>query len=414
MKIEMIKISQLKDSDYNPRKKLKPGDVEYEKIKKSIKEFGIVEPLVINSKKEIIGGHQRKTVAKNLKYKELPCYTVDDMSPEKEKALNIALNKISGEWDDEKLFEVLQDLKIDENDFLLTGFDFSEFDELFKQYDNAGYEYSKSGEGTHGKEDDFDVDKELEEIEEPETKRGDIYLLGEHRLMCGDSTDKNDVDVLINNNKIDMVFTDPPYGVDYSSKNEQLNKLDGGKRIQKEIKNDNIKDYKEFFKSFLELIPFSDYNTFYITMSSMELHNLRLAIEESKYKWCDYLVWVKNNHVLGKKDYNSKHEFIVYGWKGKHKFYGDFSTTVLEYNKPLKNVLHPTMKPIELICKLINDGSLEGMNIYDGFGGSGSTLIACEQLKRNCFMMELDEKYCDVIVNRWETYTEQSAKRIKR
>lgn len=190
--------------------------------------------------------------------------------------------------------------------------------------------------------------------------------------------------------------------------------MDNGKRIQKDIENDNINNYEEFFTKFLgNIIPhFNDYNTFYIFMSGKELHNLRLAVENNDCKCGDYLIWVKNNHVLGRKDYNSKHEFCLYGWYGKHKFYGDFSTTVLCFDKPLKNDLHPTMKPIELLAKLIKDGSPVGGNILDVFGGSGSTLIACEQTNRNCYMMELDPNYCQVIIDRWEEFTGMEAEKI--
>lgn len=393
MKIIEIDIDKIKPYTNNPR----INENAVEKVAESIKQFGFKQPVVLDKNNIVVAGHTRLKASKKLNLKKIPCFYADDLTDEQIKAYRLADNKTGefADWDIEKLNIELEELNNLDLSFDMSDFGFEEIEEDKKV-----------------EEDDFNADEAIESITEPVTKRGYIYKLGNHRLMCGDSTNKNDVELLIDNNKIDSLITDPPYGVDYSSKNEFLNKMDKGNRVQKEIKNDNIKDYKEFFKSFLELIPFSDYNTFYITMLGQELHNLRLAIEECKYKWCDYLIWVKNNHVLGRKDYNAKHEFIVYGWKDKHKFYGDFSTTVFEYNKPLKNDLHPTMKPIELICKLINDGSLEGMNIYDGFGGSGSTLIACEQLKRNCFMMELDEKYCDVIVKRWEDYTGKKSKLI--
>jgi len=208
-----------------------------------------------------------------------------------------------------------------------------------------------------------------------------------------------------------MVLTDPPYGVDYSAKNEFLNKLDKGNCVQKDIENDNITDYLQFFTDMFESIKtvINDYNTLYVFMSGAELHNLRIALEKTEGKWSDYLVWVKNNHVLGRKDYNAKLEFCMYGWFNHHKFYGEFNTNVLEFDKPLKNDLHPTMKPIPLLAKLIQDGTKENMNVLDLFGGSGSTLIACEQTQRNCYMMELDPEYCQVIINRWEEYTGQRA-----
>ncbi len=248
------------------------------------------------------------------------------------------------------------------------------------------------------------------------SKTGDIFLLNnKHRVMCGDTTKREDVEMLMDGKKADLLLTDPPYGVDYSNKNEFLNKFDKGHRNQNHIKNDSIEDYRKFFFSFLDIVPFNDYNIFYIFMSGKELHNLRLALDDAVCVCVDYLVWLKNNHVLGRKDYNSKHEFIVYGWKGKHKFYGNFSTSILEFNKPLKSELHPTMKPIELLCRLINDGSLKDFIILDSFLGSGSTLIAAEQLSRICYGMEIDPIYIDVILKRYYTlYPQHDIKCLNR
>jgi site-specific DNA-methyltransferase (adenine-specific) len=259
-------------------------------------------------------------------------------------------------------------------------------------------------------EDEFDLDQQVPPI----AKLGDIWKLGSHRLMCGDCTKKEDVDKLLNGVKVDLLLTDPPYGVDYSAKNEFLNEMDKGNRIQKDIENDALSKlgYRDFFTSFLKLIPFADYNIFYIFMLGFALHYLRLALDDCQLIWGDYLLWVKNNHVLGRKDYNAKHEFIVYGWKRHHKFYGGFNTTVLQYDKPLMSELHPVMKPIELLAKLIDDGSQKDMVVYDPFLGSGSTMIACEQKNRFCYGMEIDPHYCDVIIARWEKYTGKKAKHV--
>ncbi len=202
-----------------------------------------------------------------------------------------------------------------------------------------------------------------------------------------------------------MVFTDPPYGVAYAEKNKYLNSIAFANRISTPIINDNIKDYKEFFKSFLDKFILNDYNAFYITISGQKLLELLEALRSLNYKMSQVLVWVKNNHVLGRQDYANKHELIVYGWIGKHKFYGDFDTTTWVIDKPLKSDLHPTMKPIELIVKAINNSSKCGMIVLDIFGGSGSTLIACEQTDRKCYMMEIDEHYCQVIIDRWLNFT---------
>jgi DNA modification methylase len=231
--------------------------------------------------------------------------------------------------------------------------------------------------------------------------------------MCGDSTDSRQVKQLLGDRRVDQLLTDPPYGVNYAAKNEMLNKFDKGNRVQTPIENDNITDYRAFFAAFLGCIPFADYNTVYVFMAGQELHSARLALDDAGIKWGDYLVWLKNNHVLGRKDYNAKHEFVVYGWKGKHKFYGDFSTTVLEYNKPQKNELHPTMKPVELIARLMADGSTAAALVYDPFLGSGTTLIAAEQLGRTCYGLEIDPHYVDVIIKRWEQLTGKEAELVQ-
>ncbi|HCK99515.1 MAG TPA: hypothetical protein DHW42_05345 [Candidatus Marinimicrobia bacterium] len=260
------------------------------------------------------------------------------------------------------------------------------------------------------KKDGLTDDDAVPEEVEPKCKEGDLFQLGNHRLLAGNSTKSEDVQTLMGRGKIDMLLTDPPYGLDYSGKNEFLNKYDKGNHIQKDIKNDNIEDYKQFYSDFISVIPFNDYNTIYIFMSSKELHNLRLAIEDCGCVWGDYLVWVKNNHVLGRKDYNPKCEYILYGWKTRHKFYGGFEVNVIRYNKPSVNNLHPTMKPVGLLEKLLRDGSKVNSIIYDPFLGSGSTLIACEKTNRRCYGMEIDLHYCDVIIKRWEDFTGQKAK----
>jgi DNA modification methylase len=395
MKIKKIAINKLNPANYNPRIDLQPGDEEYENIKMSIKKFGYVEPCIINvsNNNTVISGHQRIKVLKELGYNDIDC-VLTELTIDEEKALNISLNKIDGIWDKQKLVKMLDELKnIEMLEF--TGFDDVSLENLKNQLEEI--EEAESDNSSNTYEDNFD-NKNVKKI----TKQGFLYQIGNHVLLCGDSTKQDDVNILFQDNiKVDSLITDPPYGVDYSSKNSDLNKLDNGNRIEKKIENDLIEDYREFFGNFLKIIPFNDYNTFYIAISSQHIHDVKLAIEDCKFKWSDYLIWVKNNHVLGRKDYNSKHEFFVYGWKGKHKFYGDFSTTILEYDRPNKNDLHPTMKPVKLLSRLICDGSKENMIIYDAFGGSGSTLIACEQLKRRCYMIEIDPDYCDVIIQRY-------------
>jgi len=407
LKIKKLPMSELINAEYNPRKDLQESDPEYQKIKKSIDEFGYIEPIIVNencenNKYRIVGGHQRVKVLNDLGYTDIDCVIVG-LDETKEKALNVALNKISGEWDNQKLYEVLKDFG--EDDFLLTGFDNHEFKDLEKEFNKD----KNQNNFDNIDNDNFNIEKAKEEAEKKTiTKNGYLYQLGNHYLFCGDCTNEVNIKILFKNLKVDCLITDPPYGVDYSNKNEFLNKFNKGNRIQKEIKNDAIKDYRKFFSDFLKVIPFNGYNTCYIAMLGQELHNLRLAFDDCDIKWSDYLVWVKNNHALGRKDYNAKHEFFVYGWKDKHKFYGNFSTTILEYNRSSKNDLHPTMKPIELLARLIMDGSKQEAIIYDPFGGSGSTMIACEQLNRFCYMIEIEPIYCDVIINRYIKFKENA------
>jgi DNA modification methylase len=390
LKIEYVKTADLIPYANNPRK----NDAAVDKVVESIREFGFKNPIIVDGNNEIIAGHTRLKAAEKLGMEEVPTIKAEDLTPEQVKAFRIADNKTHefAEWDMDLLREELDGVN------LFTGFD---EDELREILDNVKF--------SEVEEDDFDPTPP----EEPKSKLGDIYQLGRHRLMCGDSTNRAAVERLMDGKKADSLITDPPYGVDYSGKNEFLNKFDKGNHIQKPINNDAITDYRKFFSAFMGLAPLAEYNTVYIFMSNKELHSLRLALDDCGYSWGDYLVWVKNNHVLGRKDYNAKHEFIVYGWKGKHKFYGEASaTTVLEYNRPLRSELHPTMKPVELVCKLISDGTPAKGKIYDPFGGSGSTLIAAEQLNRTCYMTELDPGYCDVIINRWEQFTGDKAVRL--
>lgn len=390
MNIQKINILKLKPSEYNPRKDLKPEDEEYKKIKNSILEFGYVSPIIINSDMTVIGGHQRLKVLKELGYEQIQCIIVN-LDKNKEKALNLALNKISGEWDDEKLEQILAELKETDIDMNITGFSNDEIDDILKEVIGS-------------KEDDFDIEEALNEIEEPVTKVGDIWLLGRNRLMCGDSTQKDDVMRLMNGQKADLLLTDPPYNVDYEG-------------VAGKIENDNMNE-TEFYNFLLD--AFRNMNeiakegcTFYSFHADTEGLNFRRAFKEAGFKLAQCLVWVKNTFVMGRQDYQWKHEPILYGWKegSAHYFVDDRSqSTVLEFDKPIRNAEHPTMKPIDLLVYLIKNSSKENDLIVDLFAGSGSSMIAAEETKRICYTMELDPKYCDVVVKRWETLTGQKAK----
>lgn len=392
MNIQKIKIDKLIPATYNPRKNLKPSDAEYVKIKNSIEKFGFVSPLVINKDMTVIGGHQRLKVLKEMGIVEVECIIVD-LDKTNEKALNIALNKIQGDWDEEKLEALLQELKLEDFDTNLTGFDFDEVDEILKDVNGS-------------KEDDFDVDSAYEEIEEPITKPGDVWILGKHRLMCGDSAQKQDVMRLMNNQDADMLLTDPPYNVDYVGKTSEALK----------IKNDNMSDnqFYEFLKKVFENMysVTKEGASIYVFHADTEGLNFRKAFKDAGYKLAECLIWKKDCFVMGRQDYQWQHEPILYGWKegAAHHFINDRTqSTILEFDRPRQSSLHPTMKPIDLVARLLKNSSKENDKILDLFGGSGSTIIAAEQLNRNCYTMELDPKYCDVIVKRWESLTNKEA-----
>lgn len=392
MNIQKIKIESLKPAEYNPRKDLKPEDEEYQKIKKSITEFGYVAPVIVNSNMTVIGGHQRLKVLKELGYTEVECVVVD-LDQKKEKALNIALNKISGDWDNDKLEELLAELKQTDIDMDITGFSFDEVDEILKDI-------------TGSKEDDFDLDQALDEIEEPISKRGDVWILGKNRLMCGDSTQKEDVMHLMNSQEADMLLTDPPYNVDYEGKTSEALKIENDNMSETEFYNFLLDSFKNMFDS----IKYG--GSAYVFHADTEGLNFRNAFKSCGFKLAQCLVWVKNTFVMGRQDYQWRHEPILYGWKpGAGHYFVDNrkQSTVLEFDKPSRNAEHPTMKPVDLLVYLIRNSSKENDLILDLFGGSGSTLIAAEQTQRRCYTMELDPKYCDVIIKRWENLTGEKA-----
>ena len=267
-------------------------------------------------------------------------------------------------------------------------------------------------------EDDFDENAEGVLVR---CNPGDIWQLGDHRLMCGDSTDLETVKKLMGGGLADMIFTDPPYGVSYTDKNEFLNRIGKPIGVPNPIENDSKSPeemnifWKQVFGNLAEITK--DDAAYYVTSpAGGDLLLLLLAIRETPFALKHTLIWNKNNHILGRCDYNYKHEPIIYGWKkkGTHHFYGagKFKTSVWDIDKPLKNDLHPTMKPVELVANCLLDCTKEGDSVVDVFGGSGTTLIAAEQLKRRCYMMELDPHYCDVIIARWETLTGKTAQLI--
>ncbi len=382
MQIEKKKVTDLIPADYNPRKDLKPGDKEYEKLKRSIGEFGYVDPLIWNKRtSRLVGGHQRLKVLKDMGIDEVDVVVVD-MDEEKEKALNVALNKISGDWDKDKLMLLITDLQGEDFDVSLTGFDPEELDDLFK--DDLKDDV---------KDDNFDVDKELKKP--TMTKPGDLWQLGEHRLLCGDSTKEESYELLMAGKQANLVITDPPYNVNYQGS--------AGK-----IKNDNMKD-DAFYQFLLAAFTNMEKNmasdaSIYVFHADTEGLNFRKAFSDAGFYLSGTCIWVKQSLVLGRSPYQWRHEPILFGWKkkGKHCWYaGRKESTIWEFDKPKKNKDHPTMKPIPLLAYPIMNSSMTNSIVLDPFGGSGSTLIACEQTKRICRTIELDEKFCDVIVKRY-------------
>ncbi len=382
MVIERKHTADLIPADYNPRKDLKPGDAEYEKLKRSIEQFGYVEPVIWNKTTGfVVGGHQRLKVLLDMGITEVECVVVE-MDAEKEKALNIALNKISGEWDKDKLALLISDLQGADFDVSLTGFEPAEIDSLFKDAQQSKV-----------KDDDFDVEAELKEP--PFTKAGDVWTLGRHRLVCGDSTKAETFALLMGDRKANLVITDPPYNVNYEGS--------AGK-----IQNDNMAD--DAFYQFL-LAAFqnteavmADDASIYVFHADTEGLNFRRAFADAGFRLSGTCIWKKQSLVLGRSPYQWQHEPILFGWKkkGKHQWYtGRKESTIWEFDKPKKNGDHPTMKPIPLLAYPIMNSSMSSTLVLDPFGGSGSTLIACEQTDRSCCMIELDEKFCDVVVKRY-------------
>lgn len=389
MKIVKRKITELIAAEYNPRKINK---VQEQDLKDSLTRFGLVDPIIININKErkniVIGGHQRLRVWADLGNTEIDCNELD-LTLDKERELNIRLNKNGGTFDDELVKEYFDYEE-------LTEWGFTP-EELFEQEETTA--------------DGFIDDDEIPEAKESKVKRGDIWQLGEHRIMCGDSTSSDDVAKLMNGEKGDMVFTDPPYNVDYGNSNNPRHK-------SRTILNDkkSISDWDKFVKDYVtNLLLFTNGNI-YISMSDKELGHLQRVFEECGGRWASFIIWVKDRLILSGKDYHSRHETILYGWNKKIenrlRVEDRKQDDVWEIKRPSNSDLHPTMKPIELIERMLINSSKKEHIILDLFLGSGSTLIAAEKLNRKCYGMELDEKYCDVIIERWEQFTGLKSEKI--
>lgn len=382
MEWKTLSVDALRPAAYNPRKKLKAGDKEYEKIKNSILEFGYVEPIIVNYDMTVIGGHQRLTVLKDLGYTEVQCVVVHIEDEHKVKALNIALNKITGAWNEQLLADLLVDLQSVDFNTDLTGFEAPEIEQLFSKVHNKDI-----------KEDDFDVEEELKNP--PISRKGDIWLLGRHRVICEDSTIPETYTKLMEGRRANLVLTDPPYNVNVEET--------AGK-----IQNDNMPDedfYKFLFAAFVNMEQNMENDaSIYVFHADSKGLIFRQAFHDAGFYLSGCCIWKKNALVLGRSPYQWQHEPCLFGWKvgGKHQWYSDRKqTTIWEYDRPKSSKDHPTMKPVALMAYPIQNSCMSNCIVLDPFLGSGSTLIACEETGRICYGVELDEKFCDVIVKRY-------------
>ena len=371
------------------------SDEQVNQIAASIKEFGFLNPIIIDGDNGIIAGHGRIMAANKLGIKELPCVDASHLSPAQKKAYIIADNKIAlnSDWDNELLRIELEGLQELDFDLSLTGFNEDELGDLLNVELLPEYEEDADGEV-------------IEPPAEPKTKEGDVWILGKHRLMCGDSTSIDALEKLCNEQLVDMWLTDPPYNVAYEGKTKDA----------LTIKNDSMgdDDFRQFLRDCYVAADavMKPGAAFYIWHADSEGYNFRGAARDANWKVRQCLIWKKSTLVMGRQDYHWKHEPCLYGWKdgAGHLWASDRKqTTILEFDKPSRNGEHPTMKPVDLFEYCLMNNTKGGDIVLDSFGGSGTTMIACERAGRTGYLMELDPKYCDVIINRWQTLTGKDA-----
>ena len=374
------------------------SDEQVAQIAASIVEFGFTSPILAGSDGIIVAGHGRLTAAQKLGLEVVPVVVLDHLTPTQRRALIIADNRIAENagWDDAMLRVELDALRDDDFDLSLTGFDADALADLFE-----------GDEGDTGQTGDDEVPESQENVI---SRPGDVWLLGAHRVLCGDATDAASYDVLLQGKEVDMTVTDPPYNVNYA--NSAKDKMRGKDRA---ILNDNLGDgFYDFLLAALTPIMANCTGAVYVAMSSSELDVLQAAFREAGGKWSTFIIWAKNTFTMGRSDYQRQYEPILYGWPegGKHHWCGDRDQSdVWQIKKPHKNDLHPTMKPVELVERAIRNSSKPGDVVLDPFGGSGTTLIAAEKSGRTARLMELDPKYVDVIVRRWQDWTGNLASR---
>lgn len=433
MNVQEIAVSELIPYENNPRN----NDAAVKAVAESIKQFGFKVPIVIDKNNIIAAGHTRLRAALLLGLDTVPCIKADDLTEDQVRAFRLADNKTAelAEWDDEKLNLELAHL----SEFDMAAFGFDELDDIAEV-----------------EESDDDPEEMAEAITEPTTQLGDIYQLGRHRLVCGDSTNKDVLAKLMDGEQADLLLTDPPYNVALGQDGGHAIRPSEAKQLHRRtdglvIDNDSWETDEEFidflvsaFKTALGAIKAG--GAFYIWYADTQALNFRRAAERAGLQIRQNLIWVKSNFALGRQDYQWQHEPCLYGWKdGAGHYFTDSrteatvfedrininklskdemkallkelladkqSTTVIHEDKPSKSVEHPTMKPLKLLARQIRNSTRKGEKVLDTFGGSGSTLLTCEQLGRICYTVELDPKYCDVIVQRWQNATGSKAVRI--
>ena len=389
LQIKIIDINEISKSKYNPRLIYKQ---EFQDLVNSIKQFGFVEPIVVNTREHpkfkkrklaIVGGHQRYEAAKKIGYKEVPVVFVN-LSPQKEKILNLALNKITGEFDTPKLAELLYGLveedKLTEEEIL--GFSHEEISKILDTVMDVG------------KDGDFDLEDGVEKAKKTNVKTGDIYKIGNHRLMCGDATKMKDIGKLMNGEVADMVFTDPPYNVGLEYQEYKDKKTD--------------KEYLEFCRIFMNnLHKIMGKNTsIYLMMADKYLLPVGTIFRDT-FRFAQILLWIKDNPTLGNSDYQYNYEAMFYGWRkgGRHKFYGGAVEPAAKLVKRAvgdDKVEHPAQRPVELVNVYIKNSSQRNEVVVDLFGGSGTTMVSAASCNRRCYMMEMDPVYIQVIIDRME------------
>ncbi|MED5223191.1 site-specific DNA-methyltransferase [Bacillus safensis] len=424
MNIKTIPVHKINPAPYNPRIDLQPGDPEYDALKNSMKKFGYVDPLVWNERTgNLVGGHQRFKILKEDRPSEI-LVSVVSLNDQDEKALNVALNKINGNWDESKLEKLLTELKDNNLDLETIGFSEEEYDDLL---DSVSIE----NEIVIVEEDNFDVQEALDNIKEPETKYGDVWRLGRHTLVCGDATKIEDVDRLMSGHKADLVITDPPYNVAVKSDSKKLND-DGHASILNDSMDDGQFDLflREVFLNYSRIM--NEKAAIYVFHAASYQRAFENEMRHADIDIRSQCIWVKNSPTFGWAQYKYMHEPVFYAFKKGYSpnWYGDRKqvtvwradtseegepATIWEVSRgDTAKYVHPTQKPLDLINIPLSNSSKKGDRVVDFFGGSGSTLMTCEQTDREALLLELDPYFCDVIRARYEKATGVKTKLVKR